>query len=89
MTGKRPAPQRDGWLIAQAGNRWKAIRTQELTAWQLAYGCQSTVLADSRGELDMYLTAETIKDSMIDLAARLVDGIGEAAAKRRAEVTGQ
>jgi hypothetical protein len=79
------APRRDGWVITEVGGMWKAVRRGTLNAWQIAYGCELVIYADSAGELELLLTAETIKENMIDLAARLVDGIGEAAEKRRAQ----
>jgi hypothetical protein len=53
-----------------------------LNAWQLAYGCHGVIFADSAGELELLLTAETIKDDMIKIAAHLADGIHTAAEKR-------
>jgi hypothetical protein len=50
-----------------------------LSAWQIAYGSELMVHADSEGELSLKITAEVIKGNLIDLAARLVDAIGEAA----------
>ncbi len=94
MTGprhKRQAepPRREGWVIARNGDQWRATRVDDLSTWQIAYGCNLMLHADSWGELDLYITAERIKDSMIDLCARLIDGIGEAAEKRRAVVMEQ
>ena len=83
MTGKQQqTPRREGWLITGVGTKWKAIRAQELTTWELAYGCRSVVLAGSLGELEMLLTAEQVKRDMIDLAARLMQGMREADAQR-------
>lgn len=79
MTAKRPAPQRDGWAIIGVGDQWKAVRTETLNAWQLAYGCHGVVFANSQAELEILLTAEKVKDDMIDLAARLAAGMREAA----------
>ncbi len=79
-------PRREGWVIARNGDQWRATRVDDLSTWQIAYGCNLMLFADSFGELDLLISAEKIKDSMIDLCARLVDGIGEAAAKRRAQV---
>jgi hypothetical protein len=81
--------QRDGWIITPVGkNDWKAVRQGTLNTWQIAYGCQHMIFANSRGELELLLLAEKIKADMIDLCSRLVDGIGEAADKRRAKVAG-
>jgi hypothetical protein len=85
-----PVPKRDGWVITRVGdNAWKAVRERELTAWQLVYGCQSVVVESSRAELELYLTAEQIKDSMIDMAARLVAGVREASEQRAQDGAGQ
>jgi hypothetical protein len=73
---------RDGWLIVPVGNKWRACRQGTLNAWQLAYGSQLMIFATSRGELDLLLTAEKIRDDMIDMAARLVEGMREAAEQR-------
>jgi hypothetical protein len=85
----QPPPEREGWRITRVGDdAWQAVRTEELNVWQLAYGCRTTVRAGSLGELELYLVAETIKDSIIDMAARLAEGMQDAAARRRAEITG-
>lgn len=86
MKNAQQAPTREGWFINRLGDKrpykWKAVRAEPLNAWQMAHGCHGVVFADSLGELEMQLTAESIKDELICLAMSLVTAMREADRQR-------
>lgn len=82
-------PELPEWDVScDDDGRWLARRRGGLSRYQLEYGCRLLVGANSFGELELAVTAERIKATIVAAAEELARGMAEADLKRRADQDG-